>query len=56
MRDLMDAFDDRKEHFTAVDTRDIHIDLPPPLENLHIPGVVRSGEITITRYSSREPV
>jgi hypothetical protein len=49
MRKLMERFDDCKEKFDPLDTRDIRLDLPPPLENLSIPGVVRSGEITIKR-------
>lgn len=49
MRELMEAFDARKERFTALDDRDIRIDLPPPLDNIHVPGVVSAGVLTITR-------
>lgn len=56
MRQLMEDFDVHKERFTALDdrtaldTRDIHIDLPVPLDSLYVPGVVTSGVLTITRY------
>ncbi|KAF2828907.1 hypothetical protein CC86DRAFT_199672 [Ophiobolus disseminans] len=49
MRSLMQDFDDRKEAFTAEDTRDIHLKLPPPLHELEVPGLIQLGELTITR-------
>lgn len=54
MRELMKRFDERKEVFNPHDENDIHIDLPSPLHNLDIPGVVRKGELTILRCVYRK--
>ncbi|KAF3050005.1 hypothetical protein E8E11_009658 [Didymella keratinophila] len=48
MRDLMQRFDERKQAFTR-ESRDQYLDLPFPLENLNVPGVINEGQITITR-------
>ena len=48
MRDLMQRFDERKQAFTR-ESRDQYLDLPHPLENLNVPGVINEGQITITR-------
>ncbi|KAF1976595.1 hypothetical protein BU23DRAFT_565748 [Bimuria novae-zelandiae CBS 107.79] len=41
MRELMKEFDARKQDFGAGSTRDIHIDLPSPFQNLKITGNVK---------------
>jgi len=48
MRSLMEDFDLEKKHFT-VGSSDCRIELPPPLQNLVIPGRVNQGLLTIKR-------
>ncbi|KAH8727125.1 hypothetical protein GQ44DRAFT_725417 [Phaeosphaeriaceae sp. PMI808] len=48
MRYLMEKFDERKQGFTR-DSGDFYLDLPPPLDNLTINGVVNQGEMMIPR-------
>ncbi|KAJ4365713.1 hypothetical protein N0V83_008333 [Neocucurbitaria cava] len=46
MRYLMEKFDERKQNFDR-HSRDLYLDLPEPLDNLTIPGIVNQGQITI---------
>ncbi|KAF2827326.1 actin-like ATPase domain-containing protein, partial [Ophiobolus disseminans] len=48
MRYLMQEFDERKQTFDR-DSGDFRLDLPEPLADLTIDGVVNQGEITVTR-------
>ncbi len=48
MRELMKSFDDLKKQFFK-DHRDMHLDLPQPLDNLNLAGKVHGGEIKITK-------
>lgn len=48
MRYLMQNFDERKQSFDQ-DSGDFYLDLPEPLENLTIDGVVNQGEMLIPR-------
>lgn len=52
MRYLMQKFDERKEAFDR-DTGDFGIDLPDPLGDLTIPGIVDQGLIMISRWAKR---
>ncbi|KAF2267873.1 actin-like ATPase domain-containing protein [Lojkania enalia] len=47
MRQLMRAFDAIKTNFTGDSGEEFTLDLPEPLENLNIPGVVDFGLITL---------
>lgn len=48
MSSLMTQFDEKKQTFTR-DSRDTYIDLPEPLADLTISGIVDQGQITIPR-------
>jgi hypothetical protein len=49
IRKLLEAFEEHKHHF-GKESRDIHLDLPAPLEHLTLPGIVDQGLITLPRY------
>jgi hypothetical protein len=48
MRRLMEEFNSHKEHF-GPDSDDILIQLPPPLDSLHMPPSVTHGQLKIPR-------
>jgi len=48
MRELMRRFDPLKKQFHQKH-RDMHLDLPKPLDNLNLEGKVNGGEIIITK-------
>jgi hypothetical protein len=48
MRYLMRIFDERKQGFER-ESGDFYVDLPNPLADLTIPGVVNEGEIMVPR-------
>lgn len=49
MRALMRNFEIHKKRFSS-DSRDMHIDLPQPLENLSLANRVDVGEFTVSVY------
>jgi hypothetical protein len=55
MRELIKAFDARKKTFSN-DVSEVKFDLPTGnLDKLNIPGKLKEGELTITRYVSHVP-
>jgi len=50
MRKLMADFDDLKKGFDK-GSRDMHLDLPEPLNNLDLEHKVQGGQIIISKYA-----
>lgn len=50
MRELMRAFERDKKAFRRA-SGDMYIDLPKPLAQLNVPGVVDQGKLVIRKYA-----